>query len=121
MVLNYGHTIGHAIEAASGYSKRLTHGEAISMGMAAANFISGELGLLPAAASKRISALLERAGLPTSAKGVNPRKIYEAHLHDKKFTGKKNRFVLAAGVGRTKIVEGVAEKLVKAAIDKICA
>lgn len=121
VILNYGHTIGHAIEAASGFSKKYTHGEAVSIGITAANFIAVRLGLLAEPVSQRIHRLLENAGLPTRARGINPRKIYDAHLHDKKFTGRKNRFVLVAGIGKTKIVEGVSEKLIKEAISTICA
>jgi len=119
-ILNYGHTIGHAIETASGYSKRYSHGEAISVGMAAANFISSKLGLISEPASKRILRLLENSGLPVSAKGVNPLKIYEAHLYDKKFSAGRNRFVLPMGIGRVKIVEGIPDKLIKKAIGLIC-
>lgn len=121
IALNYGHTIGHAIEAASGFSKRYTHGEAVSIGMAAANFMSVQRGLLSEPVSQRIQRLLEKTGLPVKVKGVDPRKIYDAHLHDKKFTGGKNRFVLISGIGKVRIVEGISEKLVKKAIAAVCA
>jgi 3-dehydroquinate synthetase len=64
---------------------------------------------------------LVKAGLPVKARGINPRKIYDAHLHDKKFTGGKNRFVLISGIGGAKVAEGVSEKLVKKAIAAVCA
>jgi len=120
VMLNYGHTIGHAIETASGYSKKYFHGEAVSIGMAAAAFISSELGIIPQPDFERILRLLENSGLPVIAEGVAPRRIYEAHLYDKKFSGGKNRFVLPAGIGRVKIVEGVPDKLIKKAIGLVC-
>lgn len=119
-VLNYGHTIGHAVETAGGYSKRYTHGEAISIGMIAANRISEELGLISSAASKRIQILLEKIGLPIRARGINAGKVYTAHLYDKKFTGGKNRFVLPLAIGRTRLTEGVPERLIRKTINSIC-
>jgi 3-dehydroquinate synthase len=119
-ILNYGHTIGHAIEAASGYSKRYTHGEAVGIGMIAANFISREFDLISKSAAQKIKNLLEQTGLPTTVEGVSPAKIYEAHHYDKKFTNGKNRFVLAVDIGKVKIVEGIPETAIKKAIDSIC-
>ena len=119
-ILNYGHTIGHAIEAASGYSKNYTHGMAISIGMVAANFISKEIGLISGFECERIKNLLEQSGLPIRAKGINPNKIYEAHLYDKKFIHGKNRFVLPLRIGKVKIVEGISERLIRKAINLIC-
>jgi 3-dehydroquinate synthase len=121
IALNYGHTIGHAIEAASGFSKKYMHGEAISVGMTAANFIAVKLGLLSKAISRRITRLLENAGLPTKARGIDPKKVYAAHLHDKKFIGAKNRFVLISGIGRVTIEERIPAKLIKEAIAAVCA
>ena len=120
VILNFGHTIGHAIETASGYSKKYFHGEAISIGMAAATFISSQLGIISRPAFEKILRLLENSGLPVIAEGVNPGKVYEAHLYDKKFSGGKNRFVLPVSIGRVKIVEGVPDKLVKKAIGLVC-
>ncbi|NQU73700.1 MAG: 3-dehydroquinate synthase [Candidatus Omnitrophica bacterium] len=119
-ILNYGHTIGHAIETASGYSKRYTHGMAISIGMIAANFISQRMGIISKSECSRIEDLLKRAGLPVRAKGIAPSKVYEAHLYDKKFTHGTNRFVLPVSIGRVKIVEGVSEALIKGAIQSVC-
>lgn len=116
MVLNYGHTIGHAIEAASGYSRRYAHGEAVATGMVVANRIAVKMGLLKERDLLRIKDLIERAGLPIFIKGVDIRKVYEAHLFDKKFTGKVNRLVLPVGIGKTKVVRSVDETFIKEAI-----
>ncbi|MBI4335333.1 MAG: 3-dehydroquinate synthase [Candidatus Omnitrophica bacterium] len=120
-VLNYGHTIGHAIETASEYSKGFTHGEAISVGMVAANLISRNMGMLSRTAFERIRALLQSAGLPVSAAGISPKRIYEAHLYDKKFSGGRNRFVLATAIGEARIARDVPEPIIKKAINSVCA
>lgn len=117
--LNYGHTIGHAIEAASGYSKLYSHGKAIGLGMVAANFISRELGLISDNTCGRIENLLKRAGLPTRLKDIKPSNIYKAHLYDKKFIHGKNRFVLPLRIGGVKIIEGIPENIIKRAISLI--
>jgi len=64
--LNFGHTFGHAIEAATDY-RRYLHGEAVALGMVMAADFSRELGLIDATAKQRIDGLLKRAGLPTEA------------------------------------------------------
>ncbi|MBI5143522.1 MAG: 3-dehydroquinate synthase [Candidatus Omnitrophica bacterium] len=111
--LNYGHTIGHAIEAASGYSKRYYHGEAIAIGMVGASRISVKLGMMRMQDSVRIEALIKNVGLPARIIGVSISRIYNAYLHDKKFIHRKNRFVLPTRIGSVKITEGVPERIVK--------
>ncbi len=118
MILNYGHTIGHAVEAASGYSKGFAHGEAVAIGMVAANRIAVKMGLLKEGDSLKIRRLIERAGLPVSIRGLDLKKLYEAHLHDKKFCGDVNRFVLPVGIGRARVVKGVDESLIREALKK---
>ena len=117
MILNYGHTIGHAIERASGYSKRYSHGEAIAIGMVAAARISCRLGKFPRADSDRIEALIKRIGLPTRIVGLKLRDIYEAHLHDKKFTGGQTRFVLPTRIGNSRVVKNVAPSVIKTVLE----
>src|SRR4030088_2989510 len=70
-LLNFGHTFGHAIETGLGYGAWL-HGEAVAAGMFMAADLSRQLGYLSEADTARIRALLERAGLPTAAKGISP-------------------------------------------------
>ncbi|MCX5716602.1 MAG: 3-dehydroquinate synthase [Candidatus Omnitrophica bacterium] len=119
-VLNYGHTIGHAVETATGYSGTYSHGEAISIGMAAANHIAVESGLLSGPQNTRIIKLLSGAGLPVFAKRLSAAGIYAAHLRDKKFIHGKNRFVLPIKIGKVKVVEGIPEKTIRKAINLIC-
>ena len=97
-LLNYGHTIGHAIEAATGYGTFL-HGEAVSVGMMGAAFISNVLGRLSAGEVERQRALLESYGLPTACAGVDTAAVSEAMLSDKKTVGKSIRWVLLDSIG----------------------
>jgi 3-dehydroquinate synthase len=102
-ILNFGHTIGHAIENSSGYGKYL-HGEAIAIGqVAAAKLSEAILGLLPADVA-RIEKLFVRAGLPVSIKlsAVQRRKLFAAMRLDKKVSGGEIKFVLAQKIGRVK-------------------
>jgi 3-dehydroquinate synthase len=114
-ILNFGHTIGHAIEAASGY-KSYHHGEAIALGMLVAVRISEKLKLLNGTAAERIEDLIRILGLPVKIKGISLEGIIKAHYRDKKFIGSKNRFVLIEGLGRTKIVENIGLSVIKEAI-----
>jgi 3-dehydroquinate synthase len=114
-VLNFGHTIGHAIEAASGY-KGYQHGEAIALGMLVAVGISQRLQLLKGATGDRIESLIRALGLPVEIKRLSLEGIIKAHYRDKKFIGQKNRFVLIEGLGRTRIVENIGLGVIKEAI-----
>lgn len=115
-VLNYGHTIGHAIEAASGYSGRYDHGEAVALGMLVAGRMAVELGMLKDSEAGRVEELIKKVGLPVSIKGVGALRIYKSHLHDKKFINGRNRFVLASKIGSVRIVEGVADSIIRNAL-----
>ena len=116
-ILNFGHTIGHAIEAAGNY-KGYSHGEAIALGMLVACDISKKLKLINAKTSQRIESLLRIVGLPLKIKGMSINDIIKAHYHDKKFIGKSNRFVLIEGIGKTKIVEDIPLKIIKEVLKK---
>ncbi|MEK7474148.1 MAG: 3-dehydroquinate synthase [Candidatus Coatesbacteria bacterium] len=110
-VLNYGHTIGHAVESASRYAYR--HGEAVSIGMVCANDIAVELAMLDRSVAARIENLLIRIGLPVRIKNHDLARIMHFFWMDKKFVNGKNRFVLATGIGKTRIREGVPLRLVE--------
>jgi 3-dehydroquinate synthase len=99
-ILNFGHTIGHAIEAISGYGKYL-HGEAISIGQVAAAKLSVKALGLPSADAERIERLFARAGLPTAIKlpAARLRKLIDAMRLDKKVSGGEIKFVLARQIG----------------------
>lgn len=107
IILNYGHTIGHAIEAAGGY-KNYTHGEAVAIGMLVEAELAYNLGLLKQGGLLRIENLLKAIGLPTFARGVRLSKVLKAQEHDKKIISGVNRFVLPVRIGTVKICENVA-------------
>jgi 3-dehydroquinate synthase len=99
MILNFGHTLGHAIEALKRY-RGILHGEAVAIGMAFAAQRSEELGLSPAGTAERLVALLRRAGLPTELPDF-PRGAYLQALRvDKKKREARIRFVVLHGIGR---------------------
>ncbi len=110
--LNFGHTLGHAIETATGY-RRFTHGEAIAVGMVAASRISVEMGLMPPADASRVEALLRATGLPTRAAGVSWPAAARAMRFDKKFLHGRMRWVLSRGIGRVVVRQDVPPALVE--------
>jgi len=115
--LNFGHTLGHAIEAASGFYK-YNHGEAIALGMLAALEMSTKLKLIQESLLKRIELLVSNVGLPVRIDKVPTREILEKHYHDKKFIGNRNKFVLISGLGRVKIAKDIPLSLIRYAIEK---
>lgn len=117
-ILNYGHTIGHAVESVTGYT-RFSHGEAISIGMVAASRIAGIMGLVSEDTEKRQSQLLSDAGLPTVLKGVEPGRVMEAILLDKKAVGGRARFVLPLAIGRVVVKDNVPAGVVEQALSEI--
>ena len=117
-ILNFGHTLGHAIESASGY-KGYNHGEAVGLGMIAATDLSRRLGLIDNKLVLRIENLIKLYGLPVKLKGVSMHKIISAYYHDKKFVGKQNKLVLIRGIAKPVLVRNVALDLIKEAVGKI--
>jgi len=115
--LNFGHTLGHAIEKAS--DRRLRHGECVAVGMLAAAHISVELGLCSAQIPQRLEALIRRAGLPAAAEGLDMAHVMEFVKHDKKFVTGANRFVVLRGIGQWQEYEGVPEELVREAAGSV--
>jgi len=99
-ILNFGHTVGHALEAISHYGKYL-HGEAIAIGQVAAAKLSAQVLGLPAEEVERIERIFQRAGLPTQMKLNAPQrqKILTATSLDKKVSGGEIKFVLARRIG----------------------
>lgn len=114
-ILNFGHTAGHAIEAAGQY-KVYQHGEAIGLGMRIAADISCNLGLLSLTDTKRINALITYVGLPIQIRKISLKDIFVHIKHDKKFISGKNRFVLAEKIGSVRLVEGVDWGIIKRSV-----
>jgi 3-dehydroquinate synthetase len=108
-LLNFGHTIGHAVEAAVPYGS-LLHGEAISLGMRAALFISERHAQLDPAVTERILTALRKFDLPlVLPDSIETQAILRALRADKKFAAGKIRFVVLEAAGRAKLVSGLIE------------
>ena len=118
-VLNFGHTIGHALELSADYA--LTHGEAIAIGMIAATRLAVRLGVCPHAFLDRLQPLIERAGLPVSFPNQPELfdRIVRAMQLDKKFRDGNNVFVLPTSVGSWQQVENVDWELVYEALRSV--
>lgn len=116
-VLNFGHTLGHAIETAGDY-RRYSHGEAVALGMLVVSDISQRLGLLKRKTAERIENIIAAVGLPVKIRKISLRQIIKAHYHDKKFRGLINRLVLIRGIGKTKIVENIPLEIIKDVLRK---
>ena len=119
-ILNFGHTIGHAIENISGYGKYL-HGEAISIGQVITAKLSSELIGLSGRDAARVRDLFKRAGLPTSIRlnCTQRKKLLAAMKMDKKVSGGEVKFVLAREIGRVVRGQRVPEALVQQVLDEI--
>lgn len=114
-ILNFGHTIGHAVEAA-GKFKVYHHGEAVALGMRAAAELSVRLKLLTAKEAAALGGVLSEIGLPEKIRGVSLASILKHMSHDKKFKSGKPRFVLATSIGTVKVVEGIEISEITAAV-----
>ncbi len=113
-ILNFGHTIGHAIETISSYSQYL-HGEAISVGQVAAAYISTRMLGFPAEAVGRVSSLLARSGLPVHVKFTPAQldRLLKAMQVDKKVVGGEVKFVLAEKIGKVSWGHKVPQELIR--------
>jgi 3-dehydroquinate synthase len=114
-ILNYGHTIGHALEAAGGY-RVLQHGEAVAVGMEGEAYIALELGMVDVAVLAAQNRLLKLCGLPTRARRLPRTRVLSALRLDKKSEGGRPRFVLPEAVGRVRHGIEVAPELVLSAL-----
>ena len=110
-ILNFGHTIAHAIEKETGYV-RYRHGEAVAIGMVGAADISVQMGLLADGERVRMNALISAMGLPLSADGVTADAMYADLFHDKKTVGGRIHWVLAEKIGTVSVHSDVPEEIV---------
>ena len=113
-ILNYGHTIGHAIESVSDF--KVQHGEAVAIGMLVEARISNKLGILDKNEVIRLRSLIARAGLPTEIPSLEVEKIIQAMKHDKKILKGKIRFVLPKSIGDVFITGEVSPSLIEEAL-----
>ncbi len=117
-ILNFGHTAGHALEAATGY-RLMSHGEAISVGMAVAGEIALARGGWSVAEQERVTNLLSRAGLPVRFPALNPlqqARFWTALKRDKKNVDGHLRFVLPVRMGRVVVQSGITTAEVRRAV-----
>jgi 3-dehydroquinate synthase len=113
-ILNFGHTIGHAIESVAGYCARIHHGEAVAMGMAAEARLAEHLGWIEPAMTARLVALIERFGLPTTVPPDLDRvALLEAMSRDKKNQKGRIRFILPRALGRVELTDAPREEDVR--------
>jgi 3-dehydroquinate synthase len=120
VLLNYGHTVGHAIEAVTGYGKYL-HGEAVSIGMMAAAGIAQRLGMIGQELVDRQRAVLRRYNLPVTVSGATAEQIIAATRSDKKSRGGSIRWVLLEGPGKAVTRRDVPEDVVREAVEGVIA
>jgi len=116
-VLNYGHTLGHAIESASDF--RIKHGEAVAIGMLAAARISNKMGIFDRDGIVRLESIIARTGLPTKMPPLEMEKIIQAMRHDKKIREGKLRFVLPRAIGNVFVTDEVNLSLVKEVLGEL--
>lgn len=122
-ILNYGHTIGHAVEAASGYE--LLHGEAVAIGIIAAGLIETEMGLSQPGRLDRIRRILEKLGVPVKLpRNMAEKDLIELMKRDKKAINKWPRFVLIGKIGEVYCQDGqyaveVAPKVVEGVLGRL--
>ncbi len=109
--LNYGHTIGHALESVSNFG--IGHGRAVAIGMVAAARISNRMGVLSRDELDRLKNVIEKAGLPAEIPDVKAADVMEAMRHDKKVVRNKVRFVLLRSIGDVFITDEVSPSLVE--------
>ena len=117
-LLNLGHTFGHALEAWTGYSSRLLHGEGVSIGMTLAFRLSEERGLCPKGSAARVSKHLAEVGLPTRINDIPGPKADAAHLvalmgQDKKVKAGRLTFIMARGIGEAFITRDIEPSAVQ--------
>lgn len=117
-LLNFGHTFGHAIESYFNYEKWL-HGEAVSLGMVVASYISEFLGYLKHSSVNRIINLLKKVGLPVNLpKDVSYFSYFPYIIRDKKNTNGIVKFILPLSLGKAKIFNNINKNIIIAAIKK---
>jgi len=116
-ILNYGHTIGHAIESVSDF--HVGHGRAVAIGMLAAARISNVMGILDEGEIIKLKRVIERAGLPTEMPNLKMEDITQAVKHDKKVLRDKVRFILLKSIGSAFITDEVSPSLVEQVLTEL--
>ena len=116
-ILNFGHTIGHAVESASEFS--LLHGECVAIGISGAFKLAFKLGMLTKDVADGVEKTLTAAGLPIRASGLDPETVYTKMLSDKKAKDGRLNFILPKGIGEVISCSLENESLIKEVIDEL--
>lgn len=116
-ILNFGHTIAHALEGALKF-KKLSHGEAVALGMIHAAYVSFYLRMCSRKDVSMIENIIKLYGLPTKV-SFSTKEFLDAFTHDKKFIRGKIRMVLLSKIGKVKVTEGISINLIKRALQHI--
>ena len=114
-ILNYGHTVGHAVETLSGYGNVL-HGEGVAIGMVAASRLAEKLGRIDAPITERQIALLKALGLPTELPELGFEEMLAVMMRDKKVAHGKLRFILPDRIGHVELVGDIPEAKLQEAL-----
>jgi len=117
-ILNYGHTLGHAVETLSGYGTYL-HGEAVGLGMLAAGEISLAMGLWHPRDQQRQRAVIAAAGLPLTWPALDPQAVLACLQGDKKVRSGRVRFVLPTAIGAVEIRDDVEPEIIVLALERL--
>ncbi|MEM9136476.1 MAG: 3-dehydroquinate synthase, partial [Cyanobacteria bacterium P01_F01_bin.42] len=118
-ILNYGHTVGHAIESLTNY-RMFTHGEAVGLGMMAAGHIAVQMGLWTQEECDRQDRLIHKCGLPTKLPSdFDEAPVLDLLLHDKKVRDGKVRFVLPTQIGKVEIFNNVQDEVILKSVQKL--
>ena len=116
-ILNFGHTIGHAVETVSDFA--LAHGECVSVGIAGAFQIARKLEMIDEEVAEKVTGALQNAGLPVKLTGFDVQKVYETMFHDKKVKDGKLTFVLPKNIGQVIQCNLDDEELIKAVLSEL--
>ncbi len=118
-ILNYGHTIGHAVESLTGY-RLINHGEAVGIGMVAAGQIAVNLQFWESSAQERQLSLIHKAGLPTQLpSGINIEAIIDALQTDKKVDSGRVRFIIPTQIGAATVTDQVPSEAIRKVLTQI--
>ncbi|HKX31977.1 MAG TPA: 3-dehydroquinate synthase [Blastocatellia bacterium] len=117
-ILNFGHTVGHALEAVTQY-RRLKHGEAVGYGMKCASSIAERAGLLPGAEAEAIKAGVDALGRLPQIADLDVREILSAMAHDKKVVQNRLPLILPLRVGAVVVRDDIAPQVVRAAVREL--
>jgi 3-dehydroquinate synthase len=118
MILNFGHTVGHALEAVTSY-KRFKHGEAVGYGMIAASRIALKVNGFSSTEADRIAALVHASGKLPPLRNIDPQATFKAMSHDKKMSRGKLSFILPDSIGDVVIRRDVSPDIITETIKKM--